>query len=200
MCGPKYASRQKPPNNAGVDFYITAQAVELLQQNRPWYDELATGRLVGGLNTYAYVEGNPVSNIDPTGLRGGGTCSCPTPPPMPGSENSCPRTTELNRNMSLAKGMGPNSFYDSVKNKGRWDYKQQSRDYQDFGNFNFGATGYVVGLGPWLTRGAGWAQSQAGTSKPEWGTWTGKSPFGDDPADQAMIIAGWQYARCGCGG
>lgn len=29
--------------------------------------------------------------------------------------------------------MGPIGFYQAVRNKGRWDYKQQSRTYQDFG-------------------------------------------------------------------
>jgi hypothetical protein len=64
---------KKTPNNAGVDFYITAQAVELHQENPHQYDELASGRLVGGLNTYAYVAGNPISNTDPEGLQVPGT-------------------------------------------------------------------------------------------------------------------------------
>ncbi len=68
MCGPKYASRQKTNQTEGVDFYITAQAVELLQEKPHLYDELASGRLVGGLNTYAYVGGNPISYVDPEGL------------------------------------------------------------------------------------------------------------------------------------
>jgi hypothetical protein len=43
----------------------------------------------------------------------------------------------------------------------------------DFGNFNYGATGYVSGIPPAiLLKGAGFAQSRAGTSNvEEWGHW-----------------------------
>jgi hypothetical protein len=40
----------------------------LHQQNLPRYDESASGRLVGGINTYAYVGGNPLSRTDRNGL------------------------------------------------------------------------------------------------------------------------------------
>jgi RHS repeat-associated protein len=94
-----------------------------------------------------------------------------------------------------------NWFYNQVRNKGPWDYKQQGRQYQDFGNFNFGATGLATGLfgETMLLQEAGRAQVKAGTSKPEWGYPPslrhprGQPPYGDDPADQQQIKNGFAY-------
>jgi hypothetical protein len=102
-------------------------------------------------------------------------------------------------------------FYFNVKNSGPMDYKQQgqslddfggwhSSPYQDFGNFNFGVTGAAAGIpSQVLLRGAGWAQQQAKTSNPVFGHWYDwNPPYGDDPADQAMIKAGIAYYKNGC--
>jgi hypothetical protein len=90
-------------------------------------------------------------------------------------------------------------FYDQVRNKGPWDYKQLGPQYQDFGNFNFGATGSAFGFpSDVLARGAGAAQQRAGTSTSAWGDWYGRFPYGDDPADQAQIQKGIDYFKCKC--
>jgi hypothetical protein len=68
----------------------------------------------------------------------------------------------------------------------RWDYKQEGKQYDDFGNFNYGATGAAFGFPDQvLKRAAGWAQSRSGNHT--FGHWWGAAPYGDDPHDQEMI-------------
>lgn len=87
-------------------------------------------------------------------------------------------------------------FYQKVRNGAEWDYKQKMPGMANFGNFNYGAAGYAAGIPEkTLYMGAGFAQSRAGTSKPEWGAWYGKFPYGDDPHDQFWIKQGVDYAK-----
>lgn len=119
-----------------------------------------------------------------------------------GQQIPYPPGVDINKNIEEAKRhLDPRWFYDQVKNKGPWDYKQQGRQYQDFGNFNYGATGKAFGFSEnTLLREAGRAQQKAGTSKPEWGNpgsrWNpfgGSGTYGDDPADAVLIQQGVQY-------
>ena len=91
-----------------------------------------------------------------------------------------------------------------------WDYKTQGNQYEDFGNFNFGATGTAAGFDPsTLLRAAGYAQRNHPESRqfpgdpgnpfsimfnPNAGT----PPYGDNPQNQQMIQLGIQYAKNGC--
>ena len=91
-------------------------------------------------------------------------------------------------------------FKSQVQNKGPWDYKQQGAQYQDFGNFNFGLTAAATGIPEQVAlRGAGDAQTKAGTSQDGWGgPWDlNGGPYGDDPADQAQIKKGYEYYNSG---
>lgn len=87
-------------------------------------------------------------------------------------------------------------FYTKVRNKGEWDYKQRGREFEEFGNFNYGATGTAAGIPEQvLLRAAGAAQSVAGTSRVDFGKWWAESPYGDDRMDQIWIKAGIRYAK-----
>ena len=98
---------------------------------------------------------------------------------------------------SLPLGQRLMLLYKFTKNKSLLDLKQAGAVYQDYGNFMYGAVGTALDIDDAiLLRGAAWAQTRAGTSKPEWGTPFGwSSPYGDDPHDQEMIEAGIDYYR-----
>lgn len=114
--------------------------------------------------------------VDPLGL---------VPPP------NIPPGVDMQKNIDEASNMSPFEFYNAVRNGGKWDYKQMGRQYEDFGNYNFGAIGRAAGFcDEGLKRGAGAAQRAAGTSKSEWGTPWGSAPYGDDPNDQRWINEG----------
>lgn len=104
-----------------------------------------------------------------------------------------PSGVSVDENMEEAKEMSLFDFYNAVRNGGKWDYKQQGRGFENFGNFNFGATGKVLLPGFILKRGAGWAQEKAGTSLDEWGHFYWKKPYGDHPVDQKFIQQGIDY-------
>lgn len=92
-------------------------------------------------------------------------------------------------------------FKRQVQNYGPWDYKRRGSQYENFGNFNYGATGRALGVGAKrLLREAGRVQQESGTSKPEWGDpgwllnpWGGSDSYGDDPTDQKWIKEGIKY-------
>lgn len=103
------------------------------------------------------------------------------------------RKRGMSRNMAL-----PDTyywFYQKVRLKGPWDYKQFNPYWTDFGNFNYGASGTAAGIpAAILLKAAGWAQSRAKTSDPDWGNWYGDPPYGDDYNDQYWIKEGIKYA------
>jgi hypothetical protein len=50
--------------------------------------------------------------------------------------------------MREAGAMWPNpfAFKSTVDDQGRWDYKRRGRQYENFGNFNYGAAGTAWGF------------------------------------------------------
>ena len=128
--------------------------------------------LAGGINSYRYVSNRSVNFRDPLGL---------CPPEDPCAIPNHPWYASVDINIVEADMNGPAFQLAMVLPHMPWDYKQQG-PYDDFGNFNFGATG--AGLGypdSVLLRGAG------GLKVIEWGIRHQPeppdigSPFGDYP-------------------
>ncbi|EPN6728815.1 polymorphic toxin type 44 domain-containing protein [Pseudomonas sp. GD03817] len=122
------------------------------------------------------------------------------PPPAPSGVSVLSNMHAASKERNYFKNGGSaflvSWFYSKVRNRGERDYKQQGRQYEALGNFNYGATGTAAGLSEeFLLRGAGWAQSRAGTSNSAFGSWWGSSPYGDDPEDQEWIKKGIEYAK-----
>ncbi len=94
-------------------------------------------------------------------------------------------------------------FKSMVTHKAPWDYKRIHIKYEDFGNFNLGATGAAIGFSlVTLLSEAGKLQAvpPGMTEKPkEWGypagrLWgKGQYPYGDEPKDAKQIEAGMNY-------
>ncbi|WP_082804073.1 polymorphic toxin type 44 domain-containing protein [Erwinia sp. ErVv1] len=122
-------------------------------------------------------------------------------PPYDVSSFAPPGVNIVNNMMMARFHRGPSAltyiwFYYQVRNHGPWDYKQRDRKYAAFGNFNYGAVGAAAGIPDQiLLRGAGAAQTLAGTSRPEFADYQGPNSYGDDPEDQTWIRAGLDYAK-----
>lgn len=102
----------------------------------------------------------------------------------------------LNTNIEQSKSKkwyNPNDaiwFYNQVRNKGPWDYKQKDKKNENFGNFNFGANANAMGWPREVAKmGAGIAQKIAGTD----GNNTWLNSYWDDPNDQNLIDLGYDY-------
>jgi len=88
-----------------------------------------------------------------------------------------------------------------------WDYKQKGRIYEDFGNFNCGASGHAFGFPDnMLLREVGRAYQIADPRRRNMGLgdrgsrlWGGTPPYGDDPLDQEQIKKGITYCKCQLG-
>jgi RHS repeat-associated protein len=175
--------------------------------------QLAASVVVGG--TGSVIGGGKFANGAVTGAFGYlfncGAHDCWNKANQQQTPLSVPTGVGVDVNIAAAEaakqqGEGPNWFYDQVRNKGPWDYKQAGGQFENFGNFNYGATGAAFGFSEdTLLRMAGWASVQGGTSSPQFGVAPnllqayrgvgGVPPFGDHPVDQYWIRQGIQYYK-----
>jgi len=170
----------------------------------------------GGINKYSYVANSPLNWVDAFGTDKKKQ-GCPDVPFHPGGADIDKNIAEEESNAPLLPNIfgAPlvlEDFYQKVRNHGPWDYKQNrtlndfgsldiASPFEDFGNFNFGATAAALGIPENVAlRGAGYAGQRAvgNSALDSLETALGRAPFGDDPADQIQIKLGYDYYRNGC--
>jgi RHS repeat-associated protein len=150
--------------------------------------------ILGGINAYAYVENDPADFRDPFGLQ---KCNCEVPLHPDGVDPS--------KNIQDAEENGYPWWFNHVKKwNGPWDYKnyngQPHPEYDDFGNFNYGATGAAMGVPlNLLLRGAGAAKWRRYPGNDPFGRpWDRSGNFGNQPEKNQQIINGYNwYKNCG---
>ena len=148
----------------------------------------------GGFNFYRYVSNRPLDFRDPLGL-------CPTKDPCVVPNHPWYASVDSNILESAINGR-PFQFLMVLPHM-PWDYKQQG-PFDDFGNFNFGATGAALGYSDAeLLRGAGALKVlerryRHKPDPPNSGSPLGDYPYGNEKDKQEMIRAGIEYYRNGC--
>ena len=184
----------------------------------------------GGINLYAAMGNNPVNSVDEyglsdcpaTGAAATGGCAPKSPKPevtvlinpftgkndyvphdSTGKGLIKPSTVDVMKNIAASQSQISGNifwFFNQVRGKGPWDFKQINPSYEDFGNFHYGIVGRAMGISRTrLLSEAGAAQVRSGTSKSGWGTPNnivgrgGVPPYGDDPKDQLMIKRGMNW-------
>lgn len=164
---------------------------------------------LGGEHPYGYALDNPTTYVDPSG-------NAPLKRPrLPRGEDYIENCCQA---MKHPYPSGLYWFYQQVRGKGPWDYKQRKNhalgiSYEEAGNYNYGFAAACCGIPKKVAQyAAGQAQIAAHTSKPEWRAHTHEAclgyigdtkvvmtvydyPYGDDPNDQRQIVAGYEDAE-----
>lgn len=120
-----------------------------------------------------------------------------------------PPGTSIDANIKQAReAFDPLWFVSMVAKNKPWDYKTKDKKYENFGNFNYGATALAFGFKEeWALRAAGFyhihtnvaqklrSQGELLKSILAYGASLQGPPYGDDAKDQAMIKYGFQYYK-----
>jgi RHS repeat-associated protein len=156
---------------------------------------------VGGGNFFAYTGNDSISLVDPFGFSPSQQCDkkCPPIPPHPGNAN-----VDNNIWDAYFHTLDPTyypKYFHRIIDGGDWDYK--TRGYDDFGNFNYGATLAAMGVPESIIlRGAGayklYKDHKKNQPDPYGRPWDRNGPFGNEPDKNDVIQRGIDYYRNGC--
>jgi hypothetical protein len=152
------------------------------------------------LSLSSFVDGGAANTCSTPGTNG-----CYGPPNLCPTVPAHPKAADVDANIRTTEAVNDEDpdgatlwWINQVKPNGAWDYKAQPpgyRAYDDFGNFNYGATGAVFGFSlKTLSSGAVGARLFV---RP----WAQLKNYGirNDPHKNEMIRQGMQYEQNHCG-